>query len=202
VSARAWLPGHLSSSKVDVASEQRNLDPVPADDRELAYELTAMTDEQLEFLNQTGTGPDAALPPQLQLERRAMFVRHADRLMELLLARGHWPTKARVGADAAQGAWLIAQHADTQLDVQRLALVLLRVAVAEGGAGASGARELAMLEDRVAVNEGRPQTYGTQIAEVTDGQPVPWPCAEPERLDELRAEAGLEPFAEHTARDT
>jgi hypothetical protein len=76
-----------------------------------------------------------------------------------------------------------------------VALALLRVAVAEGGAGASGARELAMLEDRVAVNEGRPQTYGTQIAEVADGKPVPWPCTEPERLDELRAGVGLEPLA-------
>jgi hypothetical protein len=187
---------------VDVAGEQRNLDPVPADDRELADELTAMTDEQLEFLNQAGTGADAALSPEQQLDRRAMFVRHADRLMELLLATGHWPTKARVGPDAAQGAWLIAQHADTQLDVQRVALALLRVAVAEGGAGASGARELAMLEDRVAVNEGRPQTYGTQIAEVADGKPVPWPCTEPERLDELRAGVGLEPLAGQPAQPT
>jgi hypothetical protein len=170
------------------------------DDCELASDLTAMTNEQYEFLARTGNKANASPSPQLRLERRAMFVRHADRLMELLLATGHWPTEARVGADAAQGAWLIAQHADTQLDVQRLALALLRVAVAEGAAGAPTARELATLEDRVAVNEGRPQTYGTQIADVADGRPVPWPCTEPERLDELRAGVGLEPFADHTAR--
>src|ERR1700744_5692205 len=167
-----------------------------AEDRELADELTAMVDEQHEFVDQTGTEAATSLSPRQRMERRAMFVQHADRLMELLLATGRWPAKAQVGALAAQGAWLIAQHADTQLDVQRVALALLRVAVAAGTAGGSGARELAMLEDRVAVNEGRPQTYGTQIAEVIDGQPVPWPCAEPERLDELRAGGGLEPCAE------
>jgi hypothetical protein len=32
-----------------------------------------------------------------------------------------------------------------------------------------------MLEDRVAVNEGRPQTCGTQIADVIDGKLVPRP---------------------------
>jgi hypothetical protein len=171
-----------------------------AEDRELADELTAMVDEQHEFVDQTGTEADASLSPRQRMERRAMFVRHADRLMELLLATGRWPAKAQVGALAAQGAWLIAQHADTQLDVQRVALALLRVAVAEGTAGGSGARELAMLEDRVAVNEGRPQTYGTQIAEVIGGRPVPWPVTEPERLDERRAGVGLEPLAESTDR--
>jgi hypothetical protein len=171
-----------------------------AEDRELAGELTAMVDEQHEFVDQTGTEADASLSPRQRMERRAMFVRHADRLMELLLATGRWPAKAQVGALASQGAWLIAQHADTQLDVQRVALALLRVAVAEGTAGGSGARELAMLEDRVAVNEGRPQTYGTQIAEVIGGRPVPWPVTEPERLDERRAGVGLEPLAESTDR--
>jgi hypothetical protein len=57
-----------------------------------------------------------------------------------------------------------------------------------------------MLEDRVAVNEGRPQTYGTQIADVIDGKPVPWLCSDPDRLDELRVQAGVEPFAVNAAR--
>ena len=159
-----------------------------------------MMDEQREFLDQTGTGADGSLSLRQRMERRAIYVRHADRLMELLLGTGRWPARGQVGTLAAQGAWLIAQHADTQLDVQRVALALLRVAVAEGTAGGSGARELAMLEDRVAVNEGRPQTYGTQIAEVIGGRPVPWPVTEPERLDERRAGVGLEPLAESTDR--
>jgi hypothetical protein len=105
---------------------------------------------------------------------------------------------ARTGTGPAESdspqvrPWLIAQHADTQLDVQRLALRLLRAAVSDGEAGR---KELAMLEDRVAVNEARKQTYGTQIADVIDENPVPWPRADPDRIDELRAQAGVEPFA-------
>jgi hypothetical protein len=44
------------------------------------------------------------------------------------------------------------------------------------------------------------QTDGTQIADVIDGKPVPWPCADPDRVDELRAQAGLEPFTVNAAR--
>jgi hypothetical protein len=169
---------------------------VDIDDQQLAGELTAMMEEQHEFLARTGTGPADSHSPDVRLQRRAMFVRHADRLKELL-AGGSWPTAARVGERAAQAAWLIAQHAGTQLDVQRLALKLLRAATANGEARR---RELAMLEDRVAVNEGRHQTYGTQIAGVIDGKPVPWPCGGPGRADELRAQAGIEPFAVNAAR--
>ncbi|GGK86149.1 hypothetical protein GCM10010094_54250 [Streptomyces flaveus] len=67
-------------------------------------------------------------------------------------------------------------------------------------AGSAGPRELAFLRDRTLVNEGRKQIYGTQIAGVKDGTPVPWPCEEPERMDELRAEVGIEPFDEYVAK--
>lgn len=67
-------------------------------------------------------------------------------------------------------------------------------------AGSAGPRELAFLCDRTLVNEGREQVYGTQIAGVKDGAPVPWPCEEPERMDERRAEVGIEPFDEYVAQ--
>ncbi|MFJ4526257.1 DUF6624 domain-containing protein, partial [Streptomyces sp. NPDC088810] len=67
-------------------------------------------------------------------------------------------------------------------------------------AGSASPRELAFLRDRTLVNEGRKQVYGTQIAGVKDGAPVPWPCEEPERMDELRAAIGIEPFDEYVAK--
>jgi hypothetical protein len=102
-----------------------------------------------------------------------------------------------VGEEASRAAWLVAQHADTQLSVQRLALRLLGEAVARGEAPV---QQLAMLEDRVAVTEGGLQRYGTQVADVVEGRPVPWPVLDPNRLDERRAEVGLEPWATHVAR--
>ncbi|POX50301.1 hypothetical protein C3489_22820 [Streptomyces sp. Ru71] len=136
--------------------------------------------------------------PRRQLAWRRLTARHGDRLARIMEEHG-WPTADRVGEEGARAAWLIAQHADRQLEVQRRALELLERAVAEGRAPV---RDLAFLKDRVLVNEGREQLYGTQIAGVADdGSPIPWPCADdPERVDALRAEAGIEPFAQYVAR--
>ena len=131
-----------------------------------------------------------------QLAWRRLTARHGDRLDEIMDEYG-WPTAELVGQDAARAAWLIAQHADRQLGVQRRALRLMEQAAAEG---AASRRELAFLCDRVLVNDGREQIYGTQIAGIKDGSPVPWPCQHPERMDDLRAEVGIEPFAEYVAR--
>ncbi|NEM05803.1 DUF6624 domain-containing protein [Geodermatophilus normandii] len=166
------------------------------DDAALRAELEAMVDEQRGLMARTGGGSVGPTPVEARREQREVFVRHADRLEQLLTDSG-WPTAARVGEGAARGAWLVAQHADTQLSVQRLALRLLREAVDQG---AAPAQQLAMLEDRVAVTEGRHQTYGTQVADVVDGRPVLWPVADPDRLDERRATVGLEPLATHLAR--
>ncbi|MFD5468319.1 DUF6624 domain-containing protein [Kitasatospora sp. NPDC127059] len=134
--------------------------------------------------------------PAEQLAWRHLTAQHADRLSEIMDAYG-WPTAELVGEDAARAAWLIAQHADRQLDVQRRALRLMEQAVADG---AANPRDLAFLRDRTLVNEGRKQIYGTQIAGVKDGAPTPWPCEEPERIDERRAEVGIPPFAQYIAQ--
>ncbi|MFF5985466.1 DUF6624 domain-containing protein [Streptomyces olindensis] len=134
--------------------------------------------------------------PAEQLAWRRLTAQHGDRLGEIMDEYG-WPTEELVGEEAARAAWLIAQHADRQLEIQRRALKLMQQAVS---AGSASPRELAFLRDRTLVNEGRKQIYGTQIAGVKDGTPVPWPCEELERMDELRAEVGIEPFDEYVAK--
>jgi hypothetical protein len=55
--------------------------------------------------------------------------------------------------------------------------------------------QLAYLEDRIAMQEGRPQRYGTQcLDDPLDVRTRPWKLAEPDRVDELRAAAGLDPM--------
>ncbi|MFF8783678.1 DUF6624 domain-containing protein [Streptomyces sp. NPDC015125] len=134
--------------------------------------------------------------PAEQMAWRRLTAQHGDRLHQIMDEYG-WPTTELVGDDAARGAWLVAQHADRQLDVQRRALRLMEQAVE---AGSASPRELAFLRDRTLVNEGRRQIYGTQIAGVVEGSPVPWPCEDPERMDALRGEVGIEPFDEYVAK--
>jgi len=165
-------------------------------DHGLKADLLAMLAEQKSVLERTGAGIPGPVSVENKREQREMFVRHADRLEELL-TDGRWPTVARVGPDASRAAWLIAQHADTQVHLQRQAVRLLRAAVQNDEAPP---RELAFLEDRLAVNEGRFQVYGTQIADVVEGRPVPWPSIDPDNLDQRRAEVGIESFSANAAR--
>ena len=116
-------------------------------------------------------------------------------LSEVLGERG-WPGTSLVGEDGADAAWLLAQHADRDPARQQEFLEALRGAVTRGEASPAN---LAYLEDRVRVHAGQPQLYGTQFT-VTDGEFGPHPIEDPARLDERRAEAGLEPFAAYEAR--
>jgi hypothetical protein len=122
-----------------------------------------------------------------------------ERLAEILDEYG-WPSFDLVGEDGSTAAWVIAQHADLDLDLQQRALELLRAAAAEGQASRG---DLAYLEDRVAVATGQPQQYGTQIRCGDDNAPVPaTPIADAESVDERRAGAGLPPLEEYIAEMT
>ncbi len=118
---------------------------------------------------------------------------HEDRqarLAEIFDEYG-WPGHDLVGEEGSTAAWVIAQHSDLDLAFQERALELLTEAVAEDDASPG---DLAYLSDRVAVAQGEPQTYGTQIR-CEQKKPVPpTPIADPATVDELRAEAGLEPL--------
>jgi hypothetical protein len=133
-----------------------------------------------------------------QTETRAELEREharAARAAEIVSAHG-WPGRSLVGDDGASAAWLLIQHADHDVALQERCLELMREAVRLGEASGS---ELAYLTDRVCVNRGRPQVYGTQFFGSGAGYAVR-PLEDRERLDERRTAVGLEPFAEYEAR--
>jgi hypothetical protein len=79
------------------------------------------------------------------------------------------PGRTLTGEDGAAAAWLLAQHADRDL-VRRVFLDALRGGVDQGEASLA---HLAYLEDRVRVNAGRPQLYGTSSPSPTENSGAP-----------------------------
>ncbi len=75
-----------------------------------------------------------------------------------------WPRPRIHGEKAMDHAWLIAQHADNNQAAQRTFLLHLKQAVDDGD---SPAYTYAFLVDRIALNEGKPQQYGTQVENKT-----------------------------------
>jgi hypothetical protein len=101
-----------------------------------------------------------------------------------------------VGAQANQTLFLVIQHSD--LKYQQKYLPMMREAVKKGNAKASS---LALLEDRVALREGRKQIYGSQTSMNTTTRKINIsPMIDPDNVDKRRAEAGLGTMAEYAAK--
>jgi hypothetical protein len=116
--------------------------------------------------------------------------------VRLIISTSGWPRRDRVGDDGAHAAWLVVQHAPS--DVQRSLLPLLQRAVQKGQARAS---DLALLEDRVRVAQGKLQRYGSQMrSSPTPGPPLLEPIEDEPCVDRRRASVGLEPLAENLRR--
>lgn len=105
-----------------------------------------------------------------------------------------WPRISDVGEEAARAAWLIAQHSDHDVAFQKKCLELMRRAVAEGEARPE---DLAYLEDRVLVNSGKWQLYGTQFYKDRNGTYKERPIKDRKHLAKRRREAGMQPFSEY-----
>jgi hypothetical protein len=116
-------------------------------------------------------------------------------LLRDLLKDWDWIDSHRFGPRIASHAWVLAQHADADPAFQQSVLERMAPYLEDGGVRP---RDYAYLFDRVAVNQGRPQRYGTQPMGScnADGSLSPKPLEDPEAVDRLRAELNLPPMAE------
>ncbi|MEZ5959285.1 MAG: DUF6624 domain-containing protein [Hyphomonadaceae bacterium] len=128
-------------------------------------------------------------------EMEAVHDENAALLTRVFDAIG-WPGRRDYGDDGAGAAFLILQHAIGHPALQRRGLALILEAIPEGQANPLDA---AYLSDRIAIFEGRQQTFGTQFDWDADGQLSPAPVRDPEELDDRRASVGLPPIAETIA---
>lgn len=116
---------------------------------------------------------------------------NTERLKAIVQEYG-WPTISKVGIEASSAAWLIAQHADHDVEFQAYCLKLMK----NENPDDLNPRNIAYLEDRVRVNQGQPQLYGTQFFEV-GAELKPRPIENIKHLDERRTKVGLGPFEEN-----
>jgi len=129
-----------------------------------AGELTAMVEaadtlrSQVDYL----AAPSDAAANERRAALEGVERANAERLSAWMTACG-WPRRSVEGVQAARAAWLIAQQRGADLAFQRQVVRQLELAVLDGEAAAM---HLAAAADRLAVQEGRPQRYGTQLRQV------------------------------------
>ena len=100
-----------------------------------------------------------------------------------------------VGGQGNSTLFLVIQHSDQA--TQEKYLPMMREAVKKGKAEGSS---LALLEDRVALRQGKRQIYGSQIRRDLETQLYyVSPLEDPDNVDKRRAEVGLQPLAEYVS---
>ncbi len=133
--------------------------------------------------------------PAGELARIAEIDRsHAKRLAEIVDCIG-WPTRELVGAEAAQGAFVVVQHAGHDAAFQNRCLTLMVDQVEQGKLPAP---YVALLTDRIRLFADQPQVFGTQMTFVTGADGVARctpavPIEDPSNLDARRDLMGLAP---------
>lgn len=117
---------------------------------------------------------------------------HNIRRLEEIIAAHGWPKRSVFGAEAANAAFLILQHAD--ISFQKKYVALCRDAVAAKEMSGSS---LALLEDRILLREGKKQIYGSQVQRNDADEWEPLPLEDEAGVDARRARVGLQPLAKY-----
>lgn len=116
------------------------------------------------------------------------------KIQKILDTRG-WLGSDIIGRKGNSTLFLVIQHAE--LEIQEKYLPMMREAVKKGNARASS---LALLEDRVALRQGKKQIYGSQIGRDPEtGEYYLSPLQDPDNVDQRRAEVGLGPLQDYIA---
>lgn len=161
--------------------------------RQLQNELLSMQEEDqrvLQELIDRGELGTAEYHPKI----KAIHEKNNVRIKEIIKGYG-WPGISAVGKEGSEAAWLIIQHAVLDTKFMNECLSLLREAAHQGEAEGWC---LAYLQDRVLTMSDKPQIYGTQHDFDESGIAFPLPMQQPEKVDLLRQEVGLEPLSEAT----
>jgi hypothetical protein len=104
-----------------------------------------------------------------------------------ILDKHGWLGADKIGEKANDALFLVIQHSD--LRVQQKYLPKMRDAVKRGSAKNN---QLALLEDRVAIGEGKQQIYGSQIGfDMKTNKTYVLPLIDPDNVDRRRAKVGL-----------
>lgn len=115
-------------------------------------------------------------------------------VLKIIDERG-WVGKSLVGEKANATIWLVIQHAP--LETQEKYLPLLKASVKKGESRGSN---LALLEDRIMMRNGKPQVYGSQIKRDENGKGYFYEIKDPEYVNKRRKEVGLGPIEAYAKR--
>lgn len=149
---------------------------------------------QWTILDQAAAGPPHGKTKDMNAAEKkrysdSVFALNEKRL-NAIFERYGYPGYSLVGKKESNDFWLMTQHCDHDVAFQEKVLVAMRAKV---GLHDADAKNFAYLTDRVRVNTGRRQLYGTQVTYNVDScQAVPKPLEDSSHVNERRKQIGME----------
>lgn len=158
------------------------IDSLKIEDQKYRNRLTELKNEP---------NPDEAEIKQVQEDIRRTDSLNLIQVKRIFRQYGY-PGADMAGKQSAHNFWLLIQHCDQDPAFQEEVLGAMKQEVENGTVSAWN---YAYLTDRVLVNQGKPQVYGTQMQLNRDSTSFePKPMIEPEKVDDRRGEMGLSPI--------
>lgn len=156
-------------------------------------ELKAMakTDQFAAYKLYTPEGKNLMSPARRETYKDSVFRTHKKRL-EAIFNQYGYPGYDLVHKNGEANFWLMVQHCDFAPVFQQKILKAMLTQVQQGNAGR---KHYALLTDRVRINTGKKQLFGTQIQyDLSIGKPYPKPLEDEANVDKRRKKIGLEPL--------
>lgn len=160
-------------------------------DQDLADELNEMAklDQVAAYIPQ-GEHKDLS-PEEWKAFKLKTFETHQRRLEELLNLHG-FVGYDKAGKEGSDNFWLMTQHCDHDPEFQLSVLEKMKAEVEKNNASSS---KYAMLVDRVNLNLGKQQVYGTQVSfDLDTCQAYSRNLADKEQVNVVRKQVGLDPL--------
>ena len=109
--------------------------------------------------------------------------------LKAIVTKIGWPTISKVGKGSSKAAWLIVQHS-SDVKFQERCLKLMEQCLDD-----IDPQNYAYLKDRLLVEAGKPQIYGTQSKlDKKTGETQLYQIEDPDKVNTFRKEVGLEPL--------
>lgn len=124
----------------------------------------------------------------------SVFIAHQKRLKQIFGNYGFVGFDL-AGKEGSKNFWLMVQHSDHNPNFQKEVLEKMKIEVDKGNASPSS---YGLLVDRVNLNLGKKQIYGTQVTyNMETGQAYPKPLEDSLNVNQRRSSIGLESIEEY-----
>jgi len=127
-------------------------------------------------------------------KRADLVYRENVNQLKKIVEKYGWPKISEVGLKGVEAAWLVAQHADFDLEFQKKALKAIKRLAR---CNEVSYWQIAYLTDRILINQKKKQIFGTQFYKTKNSKIKLKPTENLKNLNERRKKFSLPPIEEY-----